>query len=74
MGHFLLFSLEQLETVTVAASTYLAELPQWQRETGLRVILSAIGLIKDGKDQDLDVAQQASHTHKAQQVPSRNFQ
>ena len=30
-------TLEEKETVTVAASIYLAELPQWQRQAGLKV-------------------------------------
>ena len=35
-------TLEEQETVTVAASMYLAQLPQWQRTEGLRVIQDAI--------------------------------
>ena len=37
--------LEEQETVTVAASVYLAELPQWQRKAGLQVCPDLSALI-----------------------------
>ena len=39
-------TLEEQETVTVAASIYLAELPQWQRQAGLKVICICMLMIQ----------------------------